>query len=107
MFWVDDDMSRLIADGANDHRLRRATGNQLYTLWQDALFKVAAGETSLEEILPFRDPAETDPAETDSAETDSAETDSAETDSAETATERTTEHPAARNTTTAHEVSES
>jgi type IV pilus assembly protein PilB len=102
MFWVDDDMSRLIADGANDHRLRRATGNQLYTLWQDALFKVAAGETSLEEILPFRDPAETDPAETDSAETDSAET-----DSAETATERTTEHPAARNTTTAHEVSES
>ena len=55
MFWVDSAITQLIAAGANDNELRLAAGDQLYTLWQDALYKVASGETSLAEVLPFKD----------------------------------------------------
>lgn len=55
MFWVDNEMSRLIAEGAGDHEIRLAAGSHLYTLWQDALYKVANGHTSLEEVMPFRE----------------------------------------------------
>jgi type II secretory ATPase GspE/PulE/Tfp pilus assembly ATPase PilB-like protein len=55
MFWVDSEITQLIAAGANDNELRLAATDRLYTLWQDALYKVASGETSLAEVLPFRD----------------------------------------------------
>lgn len=59
MFLVDSDMSQRIADGASEQHLRTIAGNRLYTLWQDALNKVAAGETSLEEVLPFYEDIQT------------------------------------------------
>ncbi len=55
MFWVDDDMSRLVANGADDHEIRMAAGKNLYSLWEDALYKVSQGLTSLEEVMPFQE----------------------------------------------------
>ena len=55
MFFIDAEISQLIAAGANDETLRNAAKQQLYTLWQDALYKVAKGYTSLEEVLPFKE----------------------------------------------------
>jgi type IV pilus assembly protein PilB len=56
MFWVNEALSQMIAEGIDEHQLRTAAaGEQLYTLWQDALFKVASGKTSLEEVLAYYD----------------------------------------------------
>ncbi|GAA6168675.1 GspE/PulE family protein [Sessilibacter corallicola] len=55
MFWVDQEMARLIASGVNEDEIRSSATDQLYTLWQDAIHKVVLGETSIEEIRPFQD----------------------------------------------------
>lgn len=54
-FSVNDRMTQLINQGETSHELRRQAGAALHSLWQDAQIKAAAGETSLEEILPFQE----------------------------------------------------
>lgn len=55
LFYVDEKMTRLINQGASSHELREKAGGALHSLWQDAQLKAVAGETSIEEILPFQD----------------------------------------------------
>lgn len=55
VFRIDTEMAHQISQGCNDQQLRQQAGERLYSLWQDALYKVSRGETSMAEVLPFRE----------------------------------------------------
>ncbi|ABK98445.1 GspE/PulE family protein [Pelobacter propionicus] len=52
-FWIDQDLSLAISEGASEVRIREMAGNYT-TLWQDAREKVLRGEVSLAEVLHVR-----------------------------------------------------
>jgi len=51
--WLDDDLERLIADGAGEDQLVASSKNSgsYFRLWQDAKNKVLDGLTSLDEVM--------------------------------------------------------
>ena len=56
--WLDDDLERLIADGASEDKLVASSKNSesYYRLWQDAKSKVLDGLTSLDEVMHLHQP---------------------------------------------------
>ena len=52
-FWIDEALSRAIAEGAGDGLLRNQA-RSLKTLWQDGREKVLSGDTALSEVLHLK-----------------------------------------------------
>ncbi|MBE0471900.1 MAG: type II/IV secretion system protein [Methyloprofundus sp.] len=48
--WFDDELSRMVAQGANEEALLSAAGERLQFMWQDGLEKVLLGLTTLDEL---------------------------------------------------------
>lgn len=51
--WMDDELSNLIAANADEKTLREKA-TELSSIWEDSLFKVFSGVTTLSEVLAFR-----------------------------------------------------
>jgi type IV pilus assembly protein PilB len=51
--WMDDELSNLIADNA-DKKTIRTKATALSSIWEDSLFKVISGVTTLSEVIAFR-----------------------------------------------------
>ncbi len=49
-FWIDDTLSRLIAQGADEDKIEREAGDNLQFMWEDGCQKVLNGMTTLDEL---------------------------------------------------------